>query len=224
MVGGVTVGVDLLLLAIDRNLHVVRDRQKVTYGVMSADLAELAVARRVEVAGRRGWMWEKVHATDPRPTGDPLLDAALASLVAARRPPYLVSWIREPRTGLLDDYLAHLTAQGVVRPYPRRYTRQITHTEAAITDPDRQARARARVERFVAEGGAADPLDWALAGLVFESTLGVLLYPGRANRDAYRTLKEAARGDRGRDTGDPVEATIRAIIRATRNRQGATDG
>jgi hypothetical protein len=224
MVGGVTVGVDLLLLAIDRNLHVVRDRPAVTYGVMSADLAELAAARRVEVLVQRWSIWDKIHATDPRPTGDPLLDSALAALVAARRPPALVSWIREPRTGLLDDYLAHLTAQGVVRPYRRRYTRQITHTEAALTDPDRQAQARARVDRFVAGSGAANPLDWALAGLLHECTLGSLLYPGRANRDAYRALKEAARGDRGRDTGDPVEATIRAIMRATRNRQGATDG
>lgn len=96
-VGGVTVGVDLLLLAIDRNLHVVRDRQAVTYGVMSADLAELAAARRVEVLGRKWSLWEQIHATDPRPTGDPLLDAALASLVTASRPPHLISWIREPR-------------------------------------------------------------------------------------------------------------------------------
>jgi hypothetical protein len=59
---------------------------------------------------------------------------------------------------------------------------------------------------------------------VYESTVGSRLYPGRANRDAYRTLKEAARGDRGKNTGDPVEATIRAIISATRKRQGATDG
>lgn len=93
-----------------------------------------------------------------------------------------------------------------------------------MTDPDRQARARARVDRFVAGSGPADTLDWALAGLVYESTLGSLLYPGRANRDAYRTLKEAARGDRGKNTGDPAEAAIRAIIRATRNRQGANSG
>jgi hypothetical protein len=64
----------------------------------------------------------------------------------------------------------------------------------------------------------------ALAGLLHECSIGPLLYPGRANRDAYRKLKEAARGDRGRNTGDPVEAMIRAVIDATRNRRGATDG
>lgn len=46
-----TLAEDLLLLAIDPNLHLVREHQQVVYGLMAADLAELAVARRVEVAG-----------------------------------------------------------------------------------------------------------------------------------------------------------------------------
>jgi hypothetical protein len=62
----VTVGVDLLLLAIDRNLHVVRDRQHVVHGVVSADLAELAAAHRVEALGRRWSLWEQIQVTDPQ--------------------------------------------------------------------------------------------------------------------------------------------------------------
>lgn len=216
-----TVGMDLLLLAIDRSLHVVRERQQVVYGVMSADFIELAAAGRVEVAGKR---WSaRIHVTDPRLTGDPLLDVALAALAAARRAPDPVDWARQKlRQRVLDDYLAVLAAQGTVDLYSRRITRQITVTEAALLDPGRQAQVRERVDRFVVSGGPVEPLDWALAGLLYECGLGEILYPGRANRDAYGVLKEAARGDRGKGSGDPVDVAIRAGVRATRF--GGNDG
>lgn len=80
---------------------------------MSADFIELAAAGRVEVAGKR---WSaRIHVTDPRLTGDPLLDAALAALAAACRAPDPVDWARQKhRQRVLDDYLAVLAAQGTV--------------------------------------------------------------------------------------------------------------
>jgi len=211
-------GADLLLLAIDRNLHIVRDRRKVGYAVLGADLIELAAVGRVEVVRVKRWS-ERIHVTDPQPTGDPLLDASLAALAEARRPPDPADWAQQKlRHGVLEDYLQSLSAQEMVRLYPRRITRRITFTEAALLEPGHQARVqvRARVDRLAVDGAPADAMDWALAGLVYESWLGMGLYPGRVNRDSYRRLKEAARGDRGKGSADPVDMTIRAAMRATR--------
>ena len=50
-VGGVTVGADLVRAAIDPQLTIVRERRQATFALLSADLAELAVAGRLELRG-----------------------------------------------------------------------------------------------------------------------------------------------------------------------------
>jgi hypothetical protein len=77
---GVTLGLDVLLLTVDPDLRVVRDREGTGYAMRAADLVELAVARRVEVRG--GWI-QWLRDLDAQPTGEPLLDASLAALAAA---------------------------------------------------------------------------------------------------------------------------------------------
>lgn len=74
--------------------------------------------------------------------------------------------------------------------------------------------ATSRLDRFTAAGAAADVLDWAFASLVHECDLWI---PGHYDRAAWRTYKEAARGQRGTDPADPVEATIRVLMRGAHN-------
>jgi len=207
----VTLGIDVLLLSVDPGLRVVRDRESTGYAMRAADLVELAVARRVEVRG--GWMkW--IHVLDARPTGEPLLDASLASLAASGKQ-LPADWICE-QAGVVNEGLALLEAQGAVRLYSRRLTSRLTLTEPVLLDPARQGRIRSRLDRFVAAGSAADVLDWALAGLVYEGNLWI---PGHYDRAAWRRYKEAARGERGRSRTDHVEATIRDLMSATRTAQ-----
>jgi hypothetical protein len=116
----------------------------------------------------------------------------------------------------VNEGLALLEAQGAVRLYSRRLTSRLTLTEPVLLDPARQAQIRDRLDRFVAAGSAADFLDWALAGLVYECNLWI---PGHYDRAARRRYKDAARGERGRRGTDHVEATIRAVMHATRPAQ-----
>src|SRR5689334_18032874 len=101
---GVTLGLDVLMLTIDANLRVVRDREGAGYAMLAADLIELTVARRVGVDG--GWVgWLRV--LDARPTGDTLLDASLRSLVAAGKKLTPTDWIYEqPGRGAVNEGLA----------------------------------------------------------------------------------------------------------------------
>jgi len=114
----VTLGLDILLLSVDANLRIVREREYTGYAMRAADLIELAAARRVGTRGRRS-KW--IEVLDAQPTGEPLLDASLSSLVTSRKRVDATGWMyRQPGQGAVTDGLALLEAQGAVRLYPRR--------------------------------------------------------------------------------------------------------
>ena len=202
-----TLALDILLLNIDPNLQRVREREYAGYAMRAADLIELTVAGRVTLAGR----WVKfIRVVNAQPTGEPLLDASLAALATSGKRLMPTDWMcRHPGYSPVDDGLAVLAAQGAVRLYSRPVTKRLTLTEPALLDPDRQARVRARLDRYIAAGSAADVLDWALAGLVHQCNLWI---PGHFDRAAQRQYKEAARGERGKSKANPVEATIRVLM------------
>ena len=165
-----TVGADLVRLAIDPQLNIVRERRQATFALLSADLAELAVAGRLELRGN--WLTEQIVITDPRPTGEPLLDRSLAALTAAKRPDF-GDWVREKlRCGVLEEYLSMLASQFEVLLHQRRvggrFTRHLL-TEATLLEPGRAARHRA-LQRLAAYVASPPPrttpaglLEWAFA-------------------------------------------------------------
>ena len=211
-----TLGLDILLLSIDPGLQIVREREHTGHAMRAADLIELALARRVELRGR----WVKwITVVDAQPTGEPWLDASLSALATSRKKLMPTDWMGRPSGGgAVEQGLAVLAAQGAVRPYSRRVTSRLTLTEAALLDPARQARIRTRLDKFAAAGRAADVLDWALAGLVYQCDLWI---PGHYDRAAWRRYKDAARGERGKNQANPVEATIRVLMRDAHNARNA---
>ena len=214
-----TLGLDILLLCIDPNLRMVRDREYTGHAMRAADLIELAVAHRVTLIGR----WVKwITVVDAEPTGEPLLDASLAALATAPKRLMPTDWMaRQPAAGVVEAGLAVLAEQGAVRLYSRRVTSRLTLTEPELLDPARQAGVRARLDRYAAAGGSADVLDWALAGLVHQCNLWI---PGHFDRAAQRQYKEAARGERGKSQADPVEATIRMLMSDAHSCRNLTGG
>ena len=223
-----TVGADLVRLAIDPQLNIVRERQQATFALLSADLAELAVAGRIQVQG--GWLTERIVVTDPRPVGEPLLDRSLAALAAAKRPDS-GDWVRQKlRSGVLEEYLSMLASRSEVLLYTRQVGGRFTRhplTEATLLEPGRAARDQAirRLAAYVANPPprttSAGLREWAFAGLVFEADLATLFYAGRRHRDAYHRLRDAARAKPGPGDG-PAAAVIRSAIQAART--GANEG
>ena len=99
---------DLLLLAVcpDGTLALPADLR---FGVSGAELVRLAAARRVDIT--RG----RIVVLDTTPTGDELLDAALASMAGGRRGPSAKAWVARHRPGLVHLYLARAAAAGTIR-------------------------------------------------------------------------------------------------------------
>ena len=114
----VTLALDILLLNIDPNLQMVREREYAGYAMRAADLIELTVAGLLTLEGR----WVKfIHVADAQPTGEPLLDATLAALAASRKRLMPTDWMCEhPGHSPVDEGLALLAEQGAVRLHSRR--------------------------------------------------------------------------------------------------------
>lgn len=185
-----TLAADLLLLAIDPQRRHLRVSERLDYALMGADLVELALARRVVMEG------DRVLVLDARPTGDRLLDEALASIAAKDRPPRAKAWVQAVRKGLRSDYLGVLTQQRAIRPAPRPFLRFFTITDLVVLEPGRQAGIKARIDAVASGAAVDDPRDRALAGLTHAAGLSTVLYPGSANRALRKRLQQAAHTER----------------------------
>jgi hypothetical protein len=104
----------LLLIAYDDDGTRIGRSQAVDLGLGGAVLAELAIAGRITVSGRQ------VRVVDAAPTGDPLLDGALAGIAAERRPRKPADLVRTLSRGLRATVLHRLVDQGVLPVADRR--------------------------------------------------------------------------------------------------------
>ena len=184
-------GDDLLLLAAgsDGRLAI---PAKLRFGLAGSELVRLAAAGRVDIV--RG----RIVVRDTAPTGDPLLDAALASMDGSRGPT-AKAWVARHRPGLVGRYLTRAEAAGIIRADRRKALGFIPVTRWTVLDAARAARARARLADAAATAGAGagpvDPALAALAGLASAIDVTRVVYPGRAGAETRKRLRQAARRD-----------------------------
>jgi hypothetical protein len=181
-------GDDLLLLAARPGGALVIP-EKLRFGLSGSELVRLAAAGRVNVVHGR------IVVLDAAPTGDALLDEALASMTGGPRQPTAKAWVARQRPKLVGRYLARLEAAGTISAQRRKVLGFIPTTRWMIADPARAARARARLEAVASSTGNVDSAQAALAGLA--SAIGVTgyVFPGRAGYGARRRLRQAAERD-----------------------------
>src|SRR5688500_5350502 len=103
-----TLADELALLAYDDDGSRKLGQPALGYGLAGALLIELALARRVDVVGK------KVTVLDPAPVGRPLLDQALAR-IADDKPRKPAHWIEKLGKKLTEQVLDGLVAGGVLR-------------------------------------------------------------------------------------------------------------
>ena len=76
-----TLGEDLVLLSVHPDNGTIVTKSRLGYGLRGSELVRLAAGGRAGITG------DRIVVLNSRPTGDEQLDAALASLAGARRPP-----------------------------------------------------------------------------------------------------------------------------------------
>jgi hypothetical protein len=179
---------DLLLLAVrpDGTLALPANLR---FGISGAELVRLAAARRVDI--ERG----RIVILDTAPTGDELLDAALASMTGGRHGPSAKGWVARHRRGLVHFYLARAAAAGTVRGERGTRLGFIPVERWLVTDSARAAKARAKLEAVAAGAGPFSQEQAALAGLAVAAGVALVAFPGRAGGAARKRLREAAKRD-----------------------------
>lgn len=177
-----SLGDDLVLLSINPDSGRIRTAKKIDYGLMGSELVRLAASGRVDIEAGR------IVVRNPLPTGDAELDAALASIVEARRPPKADRWVGHPRHGICRAYLERLAAAGVVRKESALLTRW------RITRPELVADARARLDAIAVSTAPLDLTQSAYGGLAHAIGLDAELYRGWGNRGIRRRFEQIAKG------------------------------
>jgi hypothetical protein len=194
-----TLAEDLLLVAIDPGNGLMRCRAHIAYGLMGAELTELAVAGRIERAADPIVVANSVDLA----TGDPDLDAALGALAGARRPLKVRRWVSRPRRSIVNSYLDRLIAAGVVRREGGAL-----RPRWPLTDQGRATAVRARLDAALLNAGPVDAAEADLPCLADAIGLIDQLYRGREHRAARKRLREITRSHW---VADPVH---RAVVAA----------
>ena len=214
-----TLGEDLVLLAIEPDRGTIAARNRLPYGLRGSELVRLAAS------GRVGITRDRIVVLDGQPTGDAQLDAALAGLAGARRPPRAKTWVGHPGSHIVETYLARLAAAGAIREDRRALLGFIPALRWQIADTGRAADARARLDAIARATGPVGTAQAAFAGLASASGLGPVLYPGLAHRHLRKRLEQIAKGEltQGAGAAQAAQATRATDAAARAAVQSATD-
>jgi pyruvate/2-oxoglutarate dehydrogenase complex dihydrolipoamide acyltransferase (E2) component len=201
----------LVLLSIRPDNGTIATKSRLGYGLRGSELVRLAASGRVGITG------DRIVVLDGQPTGDEQLDAALASLAGARRPPRPKTWVGHPGAHIMDTYLARLVTTGAIREDRRTLLGFIPAQRWRIADTARAADARARLDTIAGATGPVDTAQAAFAGLASASGLGPVLYPGWGNRQLRQRLERIAKGELTRpatQAGQAAQAATEASVDA----------
>ncbi|MEY9894193.1 hypothetical protein ABIA31_007877 [Catenulispora sp. MAP5-51] len=178
-----TLGEDLLLLAIHPRNGRVRNVERMAPALRALELIELSLAGRLSLEEGR------ITVKDPLPIGHRLLDHTLSSLSAEAAPAKVEMWLRgdKAEAGILGQYLALLGRQQVMR-IEHRGQGLARSTVITVRDQERLAEARARIDRVAHGEASATAEDRALAGIVHAAGLSRQLCRGPHRIVARRRL------------------------------------
>jgi hypothetical protein len=199
------------------------NEQSLAVGLAGAILLELWASRHVAIgwdANPRTQQWQQrpgaITITQDRLTGDPLTDAAIATIRHTHHRgdhTHLRTWLRAfAGSDLYERVRANMITVGVLQRSSRRRALGLVKTDAYLATHDSWAvRARAAIRSVMSGREPPDTQCTALCGLVDVLELAPYLYhPSLSNHDVHQML----RGIVHHHTQQHRDPTIRDIIAA----------
>jgi hypothetical protein len=200
------------------------DSTRLDHGLGGAVLLELVLAERL------GMRDGKVAVRSPVPTGDPLIDDALARMAADGKERKPGHWVQQFAKGTRGRVLDALVTRGVLRRergkvllvFPRT-----TYPAAHGVEPVAEAEARRRMRNAVAGSGAVEPRTAALCALIAATGLDRKVFADMDRKQVKTRLKEISEGawaaEAVRKTIAEVQAAVMvAVMAATTASTAAT--
>jgi Golgi phosphoprotein 3 (GPP34) len=198
----------LLLLLDDATGRPLLDATRLDRALAGALLLDLALAERVgapPAAQRFGR--DRIAVLDGRPTGDPLLDDALARL-GSSRPPGAARAVERLVKGTRPALLARVAAAGLVREERRAVLGIFPSVRWPAANPECEVEVRRALHEALVEGRPPDTRTAALVSLLaaVDAVPKVVSAPDR--RALARRAREIAEGEWA---GDAVRRAVRAV-------------
>jgi hypothetical protein len=182
---------EFALIAYDDDGSPVTDGTHLDNGLGGAVLLELALAEKVDVADK------KVVVRDATPTGDPVLDDALAR-IAGDKPRKPKDWVSKLAKTAREQVMTELVARGVVRKEEGKVLLLFPRTKypaANGVEPAAETEARQRMRAAVAGGGPVEQRTAALCALVAATDLDKKVFADLDRKLVKARLKEIGQGE-----------------------------
>ncbi|MFE7319031.1 GPP34 family phosphoprotein [Streptomyces sp. NPDC057555] len=183
-----TLGEQIMLLSLDDDTGVPKEKPKADYSVAAATLAELALEGRIDIVD------DKVAVQDRTPLEVPALDAILKAIDAREKPAkpqdllagLTKEAVAQARRGLLD--------KGLVREEKKKVWGILPVSRYPEADGVPEAELRAGLARVVLEGATPDARQTALLAVLHGAGLHKLVLPGADRKAVNRRMEELADG------------------------------
>jgi hypothetical protein len=183
---------ELLLLGYDDAGEPAIGQPALDYALSGAVLVELALAGRIGISDQR------VDVLQPTPTGDAVVDAALAAIAKDQKRRKPNDWIGRLTDGLREKLLERQIEAGVLRREEGKVLWVFPHTTYPTVDgetPAAEVATRNRLASAIDSEGRIDPRTAALCGLVVAAGMERNVFPDRPVKEVRKRLKEIADGD-----------------------------
>ena len=208
---------DLLLLLLDDvSGKATTDRTRLDYALGGAVLLELAMAGRVDVTEKEGWLGkQRVVVVDPAPMGDSVLDDAAAAL-STGKPRDPQSAVTSLSKRLRATLLGRLAERGVLRREEDRVLGVFPRERWPANDATHERQLRARLHDVLIVGLASDARTSALIALLSAIDQAHKVIDVSDRKAVKARAKEIAQGAwAGAAVRKAVQAAESAVVAAT---------
>jgi hypothetical protein len=204
---------ELLLLALrdKKGTLVSSASMALPFGLAGAVLMELTLRQRVSIEDN------KFVIRDATPTGDDILDEALAKIQSSkknRKPQYWVSKLSKIKK-MKDRLLDRLVNEGILRREEHRILRVIPSKRYPTVYSGPEMKLRKQIRSVVLQGKKPDERTMIITSLVQACNLVKEIFEKEERKEAKKRMKEISKGDAvAKAVTDTVAGVQAAVIAA----------
>ncbi|MFD9539154.1 GPP34 family phosphoprotein [Streptomyces sp. NPDC060022] len=202
----VTLGEEIMLLSLDDESGVAKERQSAGWAVAGGTLLELVMAGRVSVDGGR------IAVTGTESTGTGLLDEQLRLIAVwaakRRKPPKVTEWLTRDQSKAVRATIESLRERGLVGEEQHKVlgvfpVRRFPEADGAV-----ERELRDRLSRVVLHGEEPDARSAGLIALIHAAKLHRLAFPDLPKGKVSPRMEEVMEGQWA---GESVRTAIRTM-------------
>lgn len=195
---------EIVLLALDDRKGSLRDVPPLAfhYSLAGALLGDLALHHRIDTDP------ERLFVVNPASVGDPLLDPALARIVAEPESHSVSRWLSifsHDGGRLKQAALDRLTARGILRVEERKILWVLGGRRYPLLDNREATEVRTRLSALILSDDLPDPRDAVLIGLISACDLVPHIFPDSVHAARSERIAQLGRMDQiGRELGSAL--------------------